>query len=347
MSVFISHSGRDSDAAQLLLGDIEDGGHDAWLDHVDLKHGDVWWSKILEQIRACDVFVFAVSDNSLRSDPCNRELDYAEALGLPILPVQIGRVTDMRGHPIFLRQVLDYCEPTKSTGLGLIRALGEQAARRGDLPKPLPSPPPIPFEYLLRLGDAIRRKETLSPGEQAGIVAQLRHALREEQDQSVQSSVDDLLRQFLRRSDLAMPTFDEIEAVLGPRGAGWHADPAGTDRMRYWDGANWSERFRTVHRPPRNEPPRDVPPPPIAPAVDSPPTNYLVWAVLSTLLCCPPVGIVAIVYSTKVSSLWQQGQRDQARSAATSARNWTVVSAVAWVIIMICYLVYVAAKGTG
>ena len=33
------------------------------------------------------------------------------------------------------------------------------------------------------------------------------------------------------------------------------------------------------------------------------PENYLVWAILCTVLCCLPIGIVSIVYSTKVSGL--------------------------------------------
>ncbi|WP_197513887.1 CD225/dispanin family protein, partial [Mycobacterium sp. 1165178.9] len=37
------------------------------------------------------------------------------------------------------------------------------------------------------------------------------------------------------------------------------------------------------------------------------PDNYLVWAILCTVLCCLPFGIVSIVYSNKVSGLWAQG----------------------------------------
>lgn len=33
-----------------------------------------------------------------------------------------------------------------------------------------------------------------------------------------------------------------------------------------------------------------------------PPDNNLVWAILSTVLCCLPLGIVAIIKSTQVNS---------------------------------------------
>ena len=37
------------------------------------------------------------------------------------------------------------------------------------------------------------------------------------------------------------------------------------------------------------------------------PDNNLVWAILSTILCCLPLGIVAIVYASKVDGLYNQG----------------------------------------
>jgi len=52
------------------------------------------------------------------------------------------------------------------------------------------------------------------------------------------------------------------------------------------------------------------------------PTNYLVPAILTTILCCLPFGIVSIVYSSKVDSLWAQGRCQEALDSARKARNW-------------------------
>ncbi|BBZ49968.1 CD225/dispanin family protein [Mycobacterium heidelbergense] len=72
------------------------------------------------------------------------------------------------------------------------------------------------------------------------------------------------------------------------------------------------------------------------------PDNYLVWAILSTVLCCLPLGIVSIVYSTKVSGLWAQGRYPEAQSAADSAKKWAIIAAivgaVVYVIIGILYV---------
>src|ERR1700743_3332843 len=52
------------------------------------------------------------------------------------------------------------------------------------------------------------------------------------------------------------------------------------------------------------------------------PDNYLVWAILVTVLCCLPFGIVSIVYSTKVSGLGTQGRFAEAQAASENAKKW-------------------------
>ncbi|MCV7378269.1 hypothetical protein BST11_18660 [Mycobacterium alsense] len=59
------------------------------------------------------------------------------------------------------------------------------------------------------------------------------------------------------------------------------------------------------------------------------PDNHLVWAILVTVLCCLPFGIVSIVYSTKVSGLWAQGRYGEAQEAADNAKKWAIIGAVA------------------
>jgi hypothetical protein len=71
------------------------------------------------------------------------------------------------------------------------------------------------------------------------------------------------------------------------------------------------------------------------------PDNYLVWAILCTVLCCLPFGIVSIVYSTRVSGLWAQGRYAEAKSASDSAKKWAIIGAIVggviYVIIGILY----------
>ncbi|MCM1224095.1 MAG: CD225/dispanin family protein, partial [Lachnospiraceae bacterium] len=58
------------------------------------------------------------------------------------------------------------------------------------------------------------------------------------------------------------------------------------------------------------------------------PNTYLVWAILTTVLCCLPFGIVSIVKSTQVDSNWNAGNYDEAYRASDSAKKWAIISAV-------------------
>ena len=53
---------------------------------------------------------------------------------------------------------------------------------------------------------------------------------------------------------------------------------------------------------------------------NSKPDNWLIWAILSTVLCCLPLGIVSIIYATKVDNLWNSGQQEEAIKASNMAR---------------------------
>ncbi len=63
------------------------------------------------------------------------------------------------------------------------------------------------------------------------------------------------------------------------------------------------------------------------PGYGPPPSSNLVWGILSTLVCCMPLGIVSIVKAASVNSLWFQGRHDEALRASASAKNWAIASA--------------------
>ena len=76
------------------------------------------------------------------------------------------------------------------------------------------------------------------------------------------------------------------------------------------------------------------------------PDNNLVWAILATVLCCLPFGIVAIIKSTQVDSFWAAGRYDEAVQAAADARKWCWVSViVSVVVIVLCFLLIAGVAG--
>lgn len=72
-----------------------------------------------------------------------------------------------------------------------------------------------------------------------------------------------------------------------------------------------------------------------------PPDNNLVWAILSTLLCCLPTGIYAIIKAAEVNSKWYAGDYDGARESAEAAKKWSIYGAVAGVIGIFLYIIIV------
>ena len=54
--------------------------------------------------------------------------------------------------------------------------------------------------------------------------------------------------------------------------------------------------------------------------------NYLVQAILVTLFCCLPFGIVSIVYASQVNSKLAAGDIAGAREASDKAKMWSWIS---------------------
>ncbi|MCQ2093908.1 MAG: CD225/dispanin family protein [Bacteroidaceae bacterium] len=75
------------------------------------------------------------------------------------------------------------------------------------------------------------------------------------------------------------------------------------------------------------------------------PDNNLVWAILCTVLCCVPFGIVSIISATKVDSLWACGQYQEAINEAEKAKKWAIWGAVSNVIILVIYFALVFGFG--
>ncbi|MGK3202703.1 CD225/dispanin family protein [Amycolatopsis sp. MEPSY49] len=74
-----------------------------------------------------------------------------------------------------------------------------------------------------------------------------------------------------------------------------------------------------------------------------PPDNNMVWAILSTVMCCMPLGIVSIVKASQVNSLWFQGFHVEAHRAADEARKWAMWSAISFSVLIGLYLAVVFA----
>jgi len=67
----------------------------------------------------------------------------------------------------------------------------------------------------------------------------------------------------------------------------------------------------------------------------SPPPNYLVFAILTTIFCCQILGIVSIVFAAQVNSKWNAGDYQGALNASKNAKLWAWVSTLSGFIIIL------------
>lgn len=65
--------------------------------------------------------------------------------------------------------------------------------------------------------------------------------------------------------------------------------------------------------------------------------NYLVFAILVTVLCCLPTGIAAIVYAAQVNAKLAAGDVAGAQLASKNAKMWCWISAGAGLLIGVLY----------
>jgi len=92
--IFISYSRKDRDKLDELVPLFRTvyGNNSVWFDN-DIQGGDNWWSRILQEIYKCKLFIFLVSDTSLDSEYCQKEIQEALRLSRRVLPIVLNTAT--------------------------------------------------------------------------------------------------------------------------------------------------------------------------------------------------------------------------------------------------------------
>ena len=209
--VFISYSRESAARIQTMISDLAALGHAVWYDR-ELTGGQAWWDAILENIRNTDVFIFAVDNHSLASPACQSEYQYADSLGLPILPALVGEGVSVNLMPAALQrlQLIDLTSGDRDSALALARAIGELPPR-GQLPDPLPQSPEAPMSYLGELAQRVAAPGPLSREAQGALVIDLKVSLRDPET-AVDARI--LLQRLGQREDILNVIYREIEDVL-------------------------------------------------------------------------------------------------------------------------------------
>lgn len=69
--------------------------------------------------------------------------------------------------------------------------------------------------------------------------------------------------------------------------------------------------------------------------------NYLAWSIVTTLLCCLPLGIPAIVYSSQVDSKLRSGDYEGAVNSSKKAKMWCWIAFGVGLAVGILYFIFV------
>lgn len=76
---------------------------------------------------------------------------------------------------------------------------------------------------------------------------------------------------------------------------------------------------------------------PGGPGYGSPPSSHLAWAILTTLFCCLPFGVVSIVFAAQVNSKWTVGDYAGAQAYSSKAKGWATASTICGVVVLVIY----------
>ena len=196
--LFVSYARENRSVVDGLVRHLNSLGHRPWMDS-SLRGGQSWWDEILRRIAECDAFVAIVSQHTLTSVACQRELEWALALNKPVVPVAVGLRRDALPRQLATLQIVDFLT-TAETAIDVAGSLAELPPAPALLNE-LPEAPTVPLSHLSELVDQVSQREPLREHEQRQILIRLEAALRS-LDPDEQDGASYVLKAFNARSDV-------------------------------------------------------------------------------------------------------------------------------------------------
>ena len=212
--IFISYSHSNKEQVESLANDLTLIKYEIWYDN-SLIGGQEWWETILENIRTSDIIIIGLSKESLCSEACRRELKYSISLRKSLLPISLTDDVNFNLLPDHLAkfQAINYKPNSKESLIQLVNAL-KNIKPSPSLPENLPTPPPIPQNYLSLLKEKLISNEILDLQVQKTIVFDLKQQLKKTNQTQ---ELLEILSFFKQRDDLFVKIkteIDEIENIL-------------------------------------------------------------------------------------------------------------------------------------
>ncbi len=256
--LFLSYARPERARVATLAQNLNRAGCEVFFDE-NLTTGEEWWNTLLDQIEACDAFVPVLSNAYVVSTPCRLEVEYAHALGKPLLPIMIEAMNPDECVSIIAdTQCLQYDHADANSALDLARAL-MTCPDCPDLPDEMPARPAVPRSYAGQTVQALRARldvtDDLTRQEQVLLLADLKNVMETATVSDTTSR--ELLRELGQRPELIVSVANEITALLAEA----HDAPAPSPVPPPPDDAN-AEKEKV------DEPSPPPPPPPDNNTVD-------------------------------------------------------------------------------
>jgi hypothetical protein len=201
--VFVSYARANKPDIEQLSSHLNELGWNPWVD-TSLHGGQEWWEEILRQIEDCDIFIPIISGDALKSEACEREFDWAEALGKRVLPVAVEPMPAVLPRRYARRHIVNYSnrDNRDRAAIQLSRALSNlESTPAPPAPRPRPRPPEAPMSYLTDLIELVGSRVVLSHTQQRDVLFSLEAALKSD-DSREKEGGRDVLQRFSQRADL-------------------------------------------------------------------------------------------------------------------------------------------------
>jgi len=107
--IFISYSRKDIGFAQKIVEALAANNLDTWIDWKSIPKGEDWEQEIYRGIEEADAFLFLISQDSVASEMCNKEIAHASDNGKRILPIVIRDTDRNIIHPEINKRNWVFC----------------------------------------------------------------------------------------------------------------------------------------------------------------------------------------------------------------------------------------------
>src|SRR5580658_6596638 len=92
--VFVSYARRDGDFVRTLAEELRARGKEVWVDVEGIRDADRFPDALRGAIQESDAFLFVISPDSVASEFCEIEVQYASELNKRIVPLALRPVPD-------------------------------------------------------------------------------------------------------------------------------------------------------------------------------------------------------------------------------------------------------------